>query len=99
MMVTNFMVLASAMFAIGVAGVLSNRNFIIIMLSVEMAIISSTLLAVSLFYYSSGGNVVSFLIVIWSIASAEAMTMIVFYRYMTRQQISLDVSKLSKLKN
>ncbi len=99
MMITNFMVLASAMFALGVAGVLSNRNFIIMMLSVEMALISSTLLAVSLFYYSSGGNVVPFLIVIWSIASAEAMTMIVFYRYMTRQQISLDVSKLSKLKN
>ena len=99
MMVTNFMVLASAMFALGIAGVLSNRNFIIMMLSVEMALISSTLLAVSLFYYSSGGVVVPFLIVIWSVASAEAMTMIVFYRYMTRQQISLDVSKLSKLKN
>ena len=98
-MVTNFMVLASAMFAIGVAGVLSNKNFIIMMLSVEIALISSTLLAVSLFYYSSGGSVVPFLIVVWSVASAEAMTMIVLYRYMARQQISLDVSKLAKLKN
>jgi len=99
MIFTYFMVLGFAMFAIGVSGIAASRNFLIMMLSVEVAIVASTIMALSFFYFVAGGNILLFMIAIWSIASAEVMVMVAFYRYMVKGEISMDVSKLSKLKN
>jgi NADH-quinone oxidoreductase subunit K len=95
-----FIFLSFVVFAIGLAGILASRHFLIMMLSVEIAISASTILAVSLFYFAeSGSSILLLLLAIWSVASAEVMAIIVFYRYMARNEVSLDVTKLRKLKN
>lgn len=99
MILMYFIVASMAVFAIGISGVISSRNFLIMMLSVEIAITASTLLAMSLFYFTSSSDIIMTLLTFWSIASAEVMALVVFYRYMTKKGIDLDVTKLSKLKN
>lgn len=94
-----FALLAIAVFAIGMAGVVASRNFLIMMLSIEVAITASTLLALSFFYFVGGTDIVMLLLTIWAIASAEVMALVAFYRYMAKEEVSLDVTKLSKLKN
>ena len=96
---TYFIEISVIIFAIGISGIAASRNFLIMMLSVEVAIAASTLLAISFFSFIAPGNIVILLVAIWSVASAEVMALVTFYRYLVRYQISLDVSKLSKLKN
>ena len=99
MIFTYFMLLGISLFAIGISGILASRNFLIMMLSVEIVIASSTLMALSFFYFVSSNGIVVFLRVIWSAASAEAMAIVALYRYLAKGQTSLDVTKLSKLRN
>ncbi len=94
-----FVGLSFALFAIGIAGVAASRHFLIMMLSVEVAIIASTLLATVFFYYTAPGNIITLLLTMWTIASMEVLALIAFYRYLALQEVSLDVTKLSKLKN
>lgn len=99
MIFTYFVLLSISLFAIGISGVLASRNFLIMMLSIEIAITASTLLALSFFYFVSINGIVVFLLAIWSVASAEVMGLIVFYRYTVKGKTSLDITKLSKLRN
>ncbi len=94
-----FIALSIALFAIGLGGVVASRNFLIIMLSIEISITASTLLALSFFYFVSSNSIILLLLTIWSIASVEVMALVAFYRYMVREEISLDIAKLSKLKD
>ena len=93
-----FIALSISIFAIGMAGVVASRNFLIMLLSIEVAITASTLLAMSFFYYVSLSDIIAFLITVWSIASVEVIALVAFNRYMIKEEISLDVAKLSKLK-
>jgi NADH-quinone oxidoreductase subunit K len=99
MIFVYFIILSIAIFAIGIAGVIASRNFLIMMLSIEIALTASTLLALSFFYFVSSNDIVIFLLVIWSVASTEVLALIVFYKYLVKGEISLDIRKLIKLKN
>lgn len=94
-----FLGLSFALFALGIAGVAASRHFLIMMLSVEVAIIASTLLATAFFYYAAPGDIIVLLLSIWTVASMEVLALVAFYRYLEVHDISLDVTKLSKLKN
>jgi NADH:ubiquinone oxidoreductase subunit K len=95
-----FIFISFVVFAIGLAGILASRHFLIMMLSVEIAISASTIFAVSIFYFAeSSSTILPLLLAIWSVASAEVMAIIVFYRYMVGNEVNLDVTKLRKLKN
>ena len=94
-----FIFMSIGIFSLALSGILASRHFLIIMLSVEVALTASTLLAVSLFYFASNGNIITLLLAIWSVASAEILAIIVFYRYIVAKEAGLDVSKLSKLRN
>jgi NADH:ubiquinone oxidoreductase subunit K len=91
--------LCFAIFAVGIGGVASSRHFLIMMISVEVAITASALLAVTFFYYSAGGNILVLLLTIWAVALAEVMALVAVYRYLARAEVSMDVTKLSNLKN
>ncbi len=93
-----FMILSFALFALGISGVAATRHFLLMILSIEVALVSATLLAVTFFYYSTQGNIMLLLFSIWGVAAAEAMVLIAFYRYMSRFEMSLDVTRLSKFK-
>ena len=99
MILIYFVALSFSLFAIGIAGVAASRHFLIMMLSVEVAIIASTLLATVFFYFTASGDIVTLLLSMWAVASMEVLALIAFYRYLSAQEVSLDVSKLSKLKN
>lgn len=94
-----FVALGVALFSIGIAGVLSSRHFLIMMLSIELVFAASSLLALTFFYYVTSGNIIVLLFAIFAVASTEVMAIIALYRYMVKGEISLDVANLSKLKN
>lgn len=98
-MIEYFIMLSFALFALGMAGVAATRHFLLIILSVEMAIVASTLLATAFFYYANAGSIMPLLFTYWSIAAVEAIALVAFYRYMARYELSLDVTKLSKYRD
>jgi NADH-quinone oxidoreductase subunit K len=91
-----FVVISLALFAMGVAGITASRHFLIMILSIEIILVAASLLATVFFYFNSGGGIMLLLFLVWSIAAAEAIALVAFYRYMARFEFSLDVSKLSK---
>lgn len=91
--------LSFAMFALGLGGIAASRHFLIMMISIEVAIMASALLAVTLFYYTISGNIILLLLTIWAVAATEVMALVAVYRYLARAEVSMDVTKLSKLKN
>jgi len=98
-MIEYFIALSFAMFAVGIGGMASSRHFLIMMVSSEVAIAASTLLATAFFSYGSQGNVLALLLAMWSVAAMEVIALVVVYRYLSKNELSLDVTRLSKLKN
>ncbi len=97
-MLAYVLMLGFAIISIGLAGIATSRHFIIMVVSVELMLLGSSLLALSSFYYYSG-NVLLLLLAIWSIAAIEVMVAVVLYRYLERAELSLDVGRLSKLRD
>jgi NADH-quinone oxidoreductase subunit K len=93
-----FLAVSFAIFTIGVVGIAVTRNFLIMILSAEISLAAATLLAATFFYYNTYGNILMLLFAIWTIAAAEAITLGAFYRYLSKFETSMDVTKLSKLK-
>ncbi len=94
-----FVALSMAIFAIGAGGIASSRHFLITALSIEVMLLASTLLAVTLFYYGAAGSITLLLLSLWSVAATETMALMVLYRYMAGWKVSMDVTKLSKLRH
>ncbi|MGC8670012.1 MAG: hypothetical protein ACP5TL_02575 [Candidatus Micrarchaeia archaeon] len=94
-MFTYMLVLCLSIISLGLAGAASSRHFIIMVVSIELILLGSSLLAVTMFYYTIEGNIILLLMAIWSIMSLEVIAAVVLYRYMERAKMSLDVTKLS----
>ena len=92
--------LAVALIGIAMAGLATDRHFIVIMLGIELILVASTLALVAFFDASSPVNpgAMVLLISIWSVAAVEIITLITFYVYMKFRRIDFDVSKLTKMK-
>ena len=69
-----------AVFAIGIAGLASSRNIIIMLLSTEVMLLSASLVAVTFFSFNTPGSILPLLFAIWSIAAAEVIMIMAFYR-------------------
>ncbi|MCL5430270.1 MAG: NADH-quinone oxidoreductase subunit K [Candidatus Marsarchaeota archaeon] len=94
-----FVAFSFAVFAIGIVGVVASRHFILMLLSIEIALAAATLLATVFFYFDSNGNILVLLFMIWTIAATEAIALVSFYRYLSRYETSMDVTKLSRLRD
>ncbi len=95
-----FIVMSFALVSIGVAGVAASRHFLLMILSVEIALVASTLLATAMYYTVAGsGNIMLLLFTLWTVAAVEAIALVSFYRYLARYETSLDVAKLSRLRD
>lgn len=97
--IVYFVALSFAIFAVGVAGIATTRHFLLMIIAVEVALVASALLATVFFYVSSVGDVMLLLFTIWGIAASEAVALVSFYRYLSKYEASLDVAKLSKLRD
>jgi NADH:ubiquinone oxidoreductase subunit K len=89
-----------SLFSIALAGIISNRHLIVIMLGVELIFIASILGLVSFFSYAKNpdSSAVIMLVALWSVAAAEVIAVITFYVYMKAHGSDFDVMKLSRLK-
>jgi NADH:ubiquinone oxidoreductase subunit K len=98
MLINQFLILGAALFCIGVYGVLTRKNAVMVLMSVELILnsVNINLLAFSTLWGNVDGN--TFALYIIAIAAAEvgvglAMVLLV---YRNRRSISLD--ELSEMK-
>lgn len=96
--VNHFAILASVLFAIGMLGVLTRRNAIIIFMSVELMLNAVNLLFVSFSSYKSDANGQVFVFFIMAIAAAEVAVGLAIIVMIYRRIRSTDVSLLNNLK-
>lgn len=102
--VTNFMVLSFLLFAIGVAGVLSRRNIIIIFMSIELILnsVNLNLVAFSRYWELKGavtpyaGQVFTIFVIVVAAAEAAIGLAIVVALYRNRETVAVDEIDLLK---
>ena len=97
--VEHFLWLASVLFAIGVMGVLTRRNAIVVLMCVELMLNAVNLLlaAFSTYLGKAEGQVFVFFIMV--VAAAEAAVGLGILVMIYRNTKSTDISLLDKLKN
>ncbi|MCL4389051.1 MAG: NADH-quinone oxidoreductase subunit K [Candidatus Marsarchaeota archaeon] len=97
-MLEYFIVIGIALLSSGIGGVIASRHLVVVILSIEIMLIAASLLAVSLYGYSNSATILPLLFVIWAIAAIDVIALVVFYRYLSRFKMDLNVTKLSHLK-
>jgi NADH:ubiquinone oxidoreductase subunit K len=91
--------LGFAIFGIGIAGVAATRHFIVMMVSVEIAIGASIIVSAASFRYAAPGNIMLLMFTIWAVASTEIIAALAIYKFMSMHGISMDITKLSRIKD
>lgn len=96
--VQGYLYLSLALFTIGVIGVLTRRNAIIILMSVEIMLNSVNLLLVAFSSYSgkADGQILVFFIMV--VAAAEVAVGLALLISIYRNTSSIDINVLKKLK-
>ena len=93
-----YIVLSTILFAIGVIGVIVRRNAIIILMSVELMLNSVNLLLVAFSTYFGHGDAQIFVFFIMVVAAAEATIGLSILVLLYRNNRSVDIELLNKLK-
>ena len=90
--VTWYLYLAAILFAIGLSGVLTKRNALIVMMSVELMLNAAnlTFLAFARQKGDLGGQAIAFFVIAVAAAEAAVGLAIVIAIYRTRQSINVD---------
>jgi NADH-quinone oxidoreductase subunit K len=96
--VQYYLILSVVLFAIGVFGVLTRRNAIIIFMSIELMLnaVNLLLVAFSTMHGDSGGQV--FVFFTMSVAAAEVAVGLAILVMMYRNLRTVDIDVFSKLK-
>ena len=99
MPIQYYIILAAALFCIGVAGVLVRRNAIIVFMCIELMLNAVNLLMVafSTLHNDSSGQV--FVFFIMAVAAAEVAVGLAILTMIYRNIKSIDTDLLSNLKN
>ena|ERR1700747_1743498 len=93
-----YLILSAVVFAIGVIGVLIRRNFIVILMSIELMLnaVNLTFIAFSRFLGSMEGQVIVFFVM--AVAAAEAVVGLGIIIAVSRHRQTLDPSEMQLLK-
>jgi NADH-quinone oxidoreductase subunit K len=93
-----YLILSALLFAIGVVGVLINRNAIVIFMSIEIMLnaVNLSLIAFSQFMGSPAGQVIVFLVMAVAAAEAAVGLAIIVVIHRTRESINVDDVNLMK---
>ena len=97
--VNNFVILAVVLFSIGILGVLTRRNAIIIFMSVELMLNAVNLLMVTFSKMHHNADAQIFVFFIMVVAAAEVSVGLSIIVLMYRKVRSIDVNILNRLKN
>ena len=92
--------LALILVGIALAGLASDRHFIVIMLGIALILVASTIALVGFFDSNATQNpgAIIMLISIWAVAAVEIITLMTFYVYMKFRGADFDITRLSKMK-
>lgn len=96
--VENYLVLAGILFVIGVYGVVTRRNTIIILMGVELMLNAANLLMIvfARVHGDIGGQLMAFFVM--TVAAAEASVGLAILVAVYRRKHSIDVDRLNTLK-
>lgn len=91
-MIHHYLLLAILLFGVGIVGLISRRNIIVIYMSVELLLngVNLALVAVSSHLQSSDGQIIAMLII--AIAAAEAALFMALFVVLFRSRRSLDAN-------
>lgn len=94
----NYLILGAVLFTIGVVGVLTRRNIIVIFMSVELMLNAATLtfLAFSRYMNDMTGHVFAFMVM--TVAAAEVAVGLAVVIALFRNRETVDVAEASLLK-
>jgi NADH-quinone oxidoreductase subunit K len=97
--IEHYITLSAILFCIGVLGVLTRRNAIVIFMSVELMLNSVNLLLVafSMFHANPAGQILVFFIM--AVAAAEVAIGLAIIVMIYRNLKTIDIAELSKLKH
>ncbi len=96
--VQYYIFLATALFVIGIVGVLTRRNAIVIFMSVELMLNSVNLLLIAFSAYRSDPAGQVFVFFIMAVAAAEVAVGLAIIVMIYRNTRTIDVGFLNKLK-
>lgn len=94
----NYVTLASILFVIGIIGVLTRRNALIIFMSIELMLNAVNLLLTSFSSFRSDSSGQVFVFFIMAVAAAEVAVGLAIIVMIYRNIRSIDASLLDKLK-
>ena len=96
--ITHFIYLCAVLFSIGVIGVLTRRNAIIIFMSVELMLNAVNLLLISFsaYHHDPAGQV--FVFFVMAVAAAEVAVGLAIITMIYRNIRSVDINELNRLK-
>jgi NADH-quinone oxidoreductase subunit K len=94
----HYLVLSAVIFAIGVLGVLTRRNLIVVLMSIELMLnaVNLTFIAFSRFLASMQGQVI--VLFVMAVAAAEAVIGLAIIISVFRHRRSLDPQDMQLLK-
>jgi len=95
----HYLILSAMLFAIGVTGVLTRRNALIIFMSVELMLNAANLTLIAFSHYLQNGVGMVFVLFTMTVAAAEVGIGLAIVITIFRNTESLDVTKLNLLKN
>lgn len=94
----SYLILSTALFVIGILGVLIRRNAIVIFMSVELMLNSVNLLLISFSSYKSDPSGQVFVFFIMAVAAAEVAVGLAIIVMIYRNTRTIDIGFLNKLK-
>ena len=96
-MISKFLVLSAAMFAVGAYGVLARRNLLVMLMSVEVMLngVNVALLAFARLHGDAGGQV--FVLLVMAVAAAEVAVGLAILISVFRNRRTVDTGRLKDL--
>ena len=93
-----YLILSGILFAIGVAGVLTRRNAIIVFMSVEMMLnaVNLTLVAFSSYFNDPTGQMLVFFVMAVAAAEAAVGLAIIIALFRNKQTVNIDEINIMK---
>ncbi len=93
-----FVVLSSFIFCIGVAGVLTRRNPLVVLLCLELMLNAGNLALISFARMHGGGGGQVFALIVMVIAACEVVIGLGIVVAIHRRRLPIDVDRLSELR-
>ncbi len=96
--INYYLILSAFMFIVGVAGVLTRRNAIIVFMSVELMLNSANLSLVTFSSYMGNSVGQLFVFFVMTVAAAEAAVGLAIIIAMFRNKLTMNIDEINILK-